>query len=455
MILRISIVIAFAHLWLSQSIGQPLSREQVLEDLNELQTELEKFHAGYTRYTYKQQLDDLFEKLKSETAETSVLDFYKNVTLITSKIRCGHTRASLPNEATRELEISNTFLPFTVSILNGKLYVYRSLDPTLQPGNEIISINNLSIPDILDMIFEHHSSDGFIKSGKTRITEFYFHYYFHLYLANGASSFRIVLTNPHETTVTVSGKSWDEMEKIRHQFPSRATMELEHFEDYSYFKIGTFGASSLKRNGFNYKSFLADSFRQLKDQNVKNLILDLRGNGGGTDEFGALLVSYLLSESFGYFERIEVTDDYKSYGRIRKTEKFNLMTSHSGLSERYVQRNNFGGKLYLLVDGWTFSTAADVVSVIDNANRALIVGEETAGGRFGNTSGVSESLVLSNSKIRINLPMWKYTTALSEEVDDGRGVIPDVQIIPTIQQVLHGEDIALKYCLDTIRNLGR
>ncbi len=434
--------------------AQSLTQQQVLEDLAELQTQLEKFHAGYTRYTYKEQLDDLFDEIQSKDNGVYVLDLYKEVTRITSKIRCGHTRASLPEGINLEFKSSTVFLPITVNILDNKLYVHRTLVSSLEPGDEIAAINGQQIPDILGVIFEHLSSDGFIRSGKTRLTELYFHYYFQLYLANGSQSYQLLLAD-NEKTITVSGKNWDEIEKISHVPPRRVTLDLEHKDDYSYMKIGSFGASSLRNNGFNYEAFLADSFKDLRDRNAKNLILDLRGNGGGRDEFGALLVSYLLIQPFGYFERIEVTDNYEGYGNIKKTEKFNLMTSHSGLSEQSIQENSFQGKLFLLTDGWTFSTAADVVSVIDNANRALIIGEETGGGRFGNTSGVSKRVVLSNSKIRINLPMWKYTTALNDEVDDGRGVIPDVEIVPTIQQQLNGEDIPLNYCLNVIRNLGR
>ncbi len=451
MTLKTPFISLLLYSMLSFVYGQRLSEQQVLEDINELQTQLEKFHSGYTRYAYKEQLDDLFERIENESNEASVIDLYRKVTLITSKIRCGHTRASLPESPRQEFGKSNVFLPFTVRILNDKLYVFRSLDPSLQPGNEIISINNLPISEILTSIFEHHSSDGFIQSGKTRLTELYFDYYFQLYLANNSDSYKIRVANL-ETTITVPGKNWDEVNAIRNPFPSNATLELKHLANHSYMRIGSFGASSLRSNGFNYKNFLATSFRELKERNVENLILDLRGNGGGRDEFGALLVSYFLNEPFGYFEKIEVTDDYDGYGTVNKKGKINLMTSHSGLSEQNIQENNFQGKLFLLTDGWTFSTAADVVSVIDNASRALIVGEETGGGRFGNTSGVSKSVVLPNSGIRINLPMWKYTTALAEKVDDGRGVIPDIQIVPTIQQELNGEDIPLNYCLEVIQD---
>lgn len=430
-----------------ESSTQDLSREQASKDLALLKVELEKFHAGYDRYTPVDSMDSLFSSIENNLTAMSVSNFYKEVTLVASNIRCGHTRVSLPESTRTKFRRNNVFLPFTVSIIDGRVYVRESLDSNLKPGDEVRSINDIEISKILEEIFKHQSSDGFNTSGKTQVTSHFFHYYFQLYLAEGSTSYNIGLTN---SSKRVSGKSWSELEIIQSSSRPGAIMELEHSKDYSYLKIGSFGESSLRRNGYNYTQFLAQSFEALEERNVKNLVLDLRGNGGGKDSFGALLVSYLVNDDFGYFEKIEVTDAYSGYGDVVRSEETNLMTSHPGLSIQSSQKSNYQGSLYLLTDGWTFSTAADVVSVLDNLNRAYLVGEETGGGRFGNTSGASKTLTLPNSQITINIPMWKYTTALRNGVDIGRGIIPNAQVLPTIRELLKGDDIQLKYCVGLI-----
>ncbi|MEP5612173.1 MAG: S41 family peptidase, partial [Cyclobacteriaceae bacterium] len=377
--------ILFALLFFScKSNTQDLTRQKAVQDLDELQNELEKYHSGYNRYTPLDSMNLLFDQVRKTLKPMSVIDFYKEVTLISSKIRCGHTRVSLPESSQEAFCSNNVFLPFTVSILDNKLYVRKSLATNLKPGDEISAINGLKVSEILDTIFAHHSSDGFVTSNKRQLTALYFHYYFELYLADGSNSYQITLP---DSSKTVEGKSWLDVEKIQSSSRPGAVMELQHSTNYSYMKIGSFGESSLRNNGYNYTQFLAQSFSDLKDRGVTNLILDLRGNGGGKDSFGALLVSYLVNDDFGYFEKIEVTEEYDGYGDIVRSGSSILMTSHSGLAVQSSKEDNFQGTLYLLTDGWTFSTAADVVSVLDNTNSAYIVGEETGGGRFGNTSG--------------------------------------------------------------------
>ena len=51
---------------------------------------------------------------------------------------------------------------------------------------------------------------------------------------------------------------------------------------------------------------MEDTFRTLREKGTKTLIIDLRGNGGGNDMYGAMLVSYLTDKPFRYFDHINV-----------------------------------------------------------------------------------------------------------------------------------------------------
>jgi C-terminal processing protease CtpA/Prc len=69
--------------------------------------------------------------------------------------------------------------------------------------------------------------------------------------------------------------------------------------DIAYLRIRVF-------DGAEYPEAVRNVFRTLRDRGTGKLILDLRGNGGGVDQYGALLVSHLTDRPFRYFDRIHV-----------------------------------------------------------------------------------------------------------------------------------------------------
>jgi C-terminal processing protease CtpA/Prc len=190
-------------------------------------------------------------------------------------------------------------------------------------------------------------------------------------------------------------------------------------------RIRTFSSEALNSAGLDYHEFLESSFSQLKIEQTKNLIIDVRGNGGGNDHYGATLVSYIASSSFGYFNSIEVTNAYDGYGDIEEIAGKRYMLSHQDLAKQQPNKNRFAGKVFILADGGSFSTTADFVSISKNIGAATIVGLETGGGACGNTSGNSKSITLKNTGIAMRIQMWRYSSAIDKDIPCGHGVIPD------------------------------
>lgn len=429
--------------------SQNLNSEQAFEDIETLRLNLKMYHSGLNRFTPADSIDYYFDLVKSRLGdEQEVVDLYKEVTFLLNKVRCGHTRTSMPASANGGFKNEHLFLPVSVAYLGEKLYVddFLTNEGELKKGEEILTINGLPVKEVTRRIFEHHSSDGFINSHKYRLTERYFRYYYQLYVSPDADRYALTLRGLDGglRRVTISGEGWEQLIDLDKPAPERAMLKLEHRSNYSYMKIGTFGSYSLNGAGLDYNQFLEDSFKDLKERGTRNLVLDLRGNGGGDDNYGALLVSYFADKPFRYFDRIEVTDAYSGYGSVSRSGGRNLMTSHKGLSVWQPKANRFTGKVFVLTDGWSFSTCADVATVLHHQKWATFLGEETGGGYDGNTSGNSQTLRLPHSGININLPMWMYTTANEGHSFYGRGVIPDYPIVRSPQQFIEGRDVVLE-----------
>ena len=128
-----------------------------------------------------------------------------------------------------------------------------------------------------------------------------------------------------------------------------------------------------------------------------------------------------------------------------------LVTEHPGLRVQQPAEGRFKGEVYVLTDGWTFSTAADVATVAHHNRLATFVGEETGGGYDGNTSGVSRGVTLGHSGLAVNVPCWMYTTKNVGHSFFGRGVVPDHPVRPSIEDALAGRDAVFELALALIR----
>ena len=120
---------------------------------------------------------------------------------------------------------------------------------------------------------------------------------------------------------------------------------------------------------------------------------------------------------------------------------------HGGVAEQPPAGTPFAGKVAVLVDGGTFSTAADVAAQLRSMGRATFIGEETAGGYEGNTSGLNALIVLPNSRLRLRIMMYDYWNAVKPPAVKGRGIIPEHVVIRRVSDILRGSDPAMERAL--------
>lgn len=432
--------------------AQNLSAKAVNDDLKYLYGQLKELHPGLNRYTSKDSINYFFNSMESEEVLTE-LELFTRVRFLLSKVRCGHTNASLPMAQYNRLVSERRFLPLLVGFSGADLYITNAdlTDGKLIAGDQILSINGKGIDEVVSTIFQYLPSDGFIETGKYRYVENFFYYYHQLFVDN-QKSFTIEArdTEGKLKRAEISGVELREVEALR--VPDNGPlMSMVHETDYSLMRIRTFSSSALNQQGVNYERFLSQSFDELKKLGVKNLILDLRGNGGGDDNYGATLVSYFADKPFRYFDNIQVTDTYDGYGRISEEGGVRYMNSHKGLDEWKPQKNRFSGKLIVLTNGFSFSTCADIAAVLHHNKWATFVGEETGGGYDGNTSGSTQTITLPNSRIQVRVPMWMYTTANVGHQFPGRGVIPDFPIQYSLEDLLNDRDPVMRRALELIK----
>ncbi len=455
------------------------SMEQLKEDFLLFRKALEEGHAGLNRYTPKEELDDHFEAIGAELNRTMTeYEFYRLLAPLIAHIHDGHTRISLSASLDNYLSDQPILLPFNLRILEKKAYLFRNYsdNPEVLMGSELLSINTHPMSVIIQQMLPFIPHDAHIQTSKYRSLErtALFGGLFNLVFGS-SKSYEITYKEPGSNItkkITTAGIKANDLTSIfSTRYPEAATekppIQLEYKKGIALLTIRTFGMGPYQSAKISYPTFLKHAFQELEDKKIQHLIIDLRDNGGGADAYGKILFQHLIDKHFQYYEHLRINNTEFSFfeytnippderiqnpKRFRKNDEgtFDLLF-HPNLGEQKPIPPIFKGKIYVLINGNSFSGTGECTSLIHSHKKAIFIGEECGAGYYGNTSGFMPTLTLPNTKIRIRIPMIRYTMAVSGYPQD-RGIIPDYPVSPTIDDILDGRDTVMEFTLDLIQN---
>jgi C-terminal processing protease CtpA/Prc len=150
----------------------------------------------------------------------------------------------------------------------------------------------------------------------------------------------------------------------------------------------------------SFLDFLRQSFSEIQQRRATDLIVDVRDNDGGLDAPGKQLFSFLWDKPFQYDTDINANArefDHFGYAPDAKplsADRFQLQADgkwhhikHPNLGVQQPSQPNFHGRVFALMNGGSFSTSAEFLSVLHFHRRAVFIGEEAAGGYYGLTAG--------------------------------------------------------------------
>jgi C-terminal processing protease CtpA/Prc len=459
---------------------QKIEPEKLRADFKLARQDLEEGHSGIYRYTSKDKLDALFDQAeKSLTQPLTMIEFCRVLAPVVAAIKCGHTHVALPRDVLQDIAAKNALLPLQVRVLDGKVYVFGdySGQPTSLAGKEIRSINGVTAGKIVETMLAAAAGDGDVQTSRIRQISGWPVFSVQLYLLIGISApYDLVVWDPHEKRelkVRLDGGDLDKItEAAQAKYPqdqrsrSAASLKFVDSDQIAVLKINQFGGQ-VEVDGQPKKTlqeFYKESFTSLKDKGTKTLILDLRNNGGGADELGRLLLSYLVNKPFQYYDDLVLNALQFSFLKDTKMAKaippdkverqpngkYRLVT-HPNWGEQQPSQPTFAGTVLILINGGSFSTTSEFLSQAHFHKRATFIGEESGGGYYGNSSGFMPSVTLPNSKVIVRVPLMTYYMAVRGYKDAARGVIPDHPVRYSIDELLAGTDKELAVALELAR----
>jgi C-terminal processing protease CtpA/Prc len=461
------------------SPAQTHAAKDLQDDFDLFRNALEEAHGGLYRYSDKAGMDNIFsgfrKKLQAPMTHREAIAFFARLLATTHD---GHMRIEIDKPMLDKLAKA-ALLPFRVMIENDKLMVVTNDTPGNQdiiPGMEITHINGHNAKDLLQNMRTTIPGDGFIETGRTRRLERTFAQLYWL-LIDTTSAFRVVAkdNNGKATTVMVDGVVTADREKNASLNPVNAVIRknmaaLQRSTEVISLRWINDHTACLRISSFDGENFYAtldNAFKELEKKQTKVLLLDLSGNGGGVDQYGAYLVAQFMDKPFRYFDRIHLRTINPSFnpfpassledlrnGTVKDPKGGFLATAtlHPGVGQQQPGNHPFRGRIIVLQNGGTFSTAADVCALLRHLTKAVFVGEETGGGYEGNTSGSGARLVLPHTKLAFNIRLYDYYNAVGPARLAGRGTMPDHEVPVRVADLLKGVDRQWEKALEIAGN---
>ena len=483
----------------SQSIDESYSTKKMRKDFDVFKKISIQANSGLFKHRTKQQIDSIYNwgNLQIEKLIT-YRDFYNLICTISNFEGSVHNSISLPKNYAENLK-NETFgyFPYPIKWIDGK-WLINIDDKEIPLGAEIIAINDVEINKIIPELYKYYTTDGNNLTGKRvgLMTEFSKYYRLHFGLTK---SFKVSYLNPTtkkfetKNIESIGNKAYYENYRKMHSMSVDQFYyaDLKENQKYQYkqldsitgiLTIHTFVIGNETTNGrIQYKRFLDSVFVDVKTKGLKNLIVDVRNNGGGTDPNDLVTYSYLTNRNFQEnkeawisFKKIPLIKYYDigipkfirplvvgKYNKqfqeefpLEKDGKFYQDETSDDHKIRIPNQNAFHGNIYLLISPKIASAGSLFAAMLAGNENTIIVGEETMGGYYGHNGHSPLSYKLPKSKIVLTFSVVNLEQDVPKKVNQkyDRGIIPDYEITQTFDDYLINADTQMNFTMKLIDN---
>jgi hypothetical protein len=474
----------------SAPASQPESAAVVLAsdlqaDVAILRQAYSALHPGLYRYSTPAQMETAFRALEREFRhDRSLGDAYLAFSVFAAKVKCGHTYANFYNQmkAVQEALFQAGRVPFHFRWLGMRMIVTKSFtsESRVQPGTEVLAINGTLVATILERLLTVARADGNNNAKRVAYMEVQgidrfeaFDVYFPLFFPTTAPRMTLRLRGPTTSRpidVSVQPLSFEaRLSSIKDPGAISGDGDGPFFEfrllddQLAYLRMPTWALYNTK---WDWKAFLADSFRALAESGATDLVIDIRGNEGGND-VGDVIVSHLISapvprqaadrlvryrkvpdELVPYLDTwdpsfldwgssaIETTGGFYRLRRDANDDIGSVITPASPA---------FHGRTWVLIGATNSSATFQFADVMQRNRLGKLVGQPTGGNQRGINGGAFFFLRLPHSGIELDLPL---IGSFPKGSRPDAGLKPDVLVVPTVSDIAQGSDAEM----DAVRN---
>ncbi len=442
--------------------------ESLRKDYTLLREIMERFHPALYWYTPKDSMDYYFDQYyKAITDSMTLQQFgFKILAPLTTKVRCGHTSFNYPPGYNKwQRKHDQPSFPLFMKIWPDTMVLTVNLnkkDSLLQSGMLINSVNGLSVQQLTDTLFQFMPADGYSENvNYIRLSAAFPYYHRNImglskkyvvgytdsagveksdtvpifYPGTDSVARKLIRTRNKQIDPEQKAKKWEDIR----------SMQLDTAHQLALMTINSFG------NKGRLPAFYKKSFKNLRKKNIPNLVIDLRGNGGGKVNNYTSLAKYVRNTPFKVADTAVAMHNglahYNRYFRSGLINSFILFfvtkkkedgNYHFSYWEKHVfnprKKNHYKGNVFVLINGPTFSASTLFAHTVKGQSNVTLVGEEAGGGWHGNSGILIPDVVLPKTKMRVRMPLFRLVQ-YNHVPKDGRGVMPDIYVPPTVENV--------------------
>lgn len=477
--------------------GQYLTKEKAIEDLKEFKILLENQSSYYqvSNFDFEKSYKEVERKISQEDS-IPVYFLAFELEKIISNIIDRHANIRMENFEEDDYELYNLYLPFAVSSIGDNIVAlnfnrttkeYEYFD---QAYPNLKEVDGVGIKDFLnnnaytrklspktakqtdELKDLRDIGELYFKQGKTTLKDI------EITLTNGKIDKKLALplSNRRNWYFDIGSTSFN---RDYRDFGREKDFELSKLDKWLTDSIAYLAIPSM----VSYEEipilepYLTSTIEKYKDS--KTMIIDIRGNGGGTREILYTLsgyfvqpkqspwvanVAYVRSDQFldedissmqsrflyNYNSKMLSDKDRKAIDGFKEDYETEFKVDLNKFSEPYYMilhsKQPINCPIYILVNEECFSAASVFTSAFKGLDNVKVVGVTTNG-----SSGRSQKFYLKNSNIRV-----KLSTMLSFQRNgktlDGNGTVPDIIIERDENQTLRKGDLQLEKLIEVIKN---
>lgn len=432
---------------LKRSMNGQLSKAQAQFDIDALFYTLSEVHPNLFSVCKQDELFAAIDQVKKHLPDSvNSVRLFQMVAPLVTKIGDGHTMLRFPYNDL----FTSTYrrLPLFVKAMpDYTLRVRTCIDNTIPQDAEVISINQLSSKKMIETMMDYASGErDFFRI--ERINYDFPALFEMLYAADRYEVAYRLKGSKSTLKTTLLPATWEE---LKSRVPKKE--QERPSSDYSFKVLENENIAIMDFRSFNdpnrMKVFADSMFRSLHEKGIKNLIIDLRNNGGGDSQVGDVLFRYISHQPFQQMgkslERITpTTQRLMNNNQIAPGWYFYDSKKENHLiAPLSVEEGHYRGKVYLLISHHTFSSAGSFAWAFKQFGMGTVIGEESGGMNVCFGDILSYKLPVSGLLCTISFKrFWQY----GADEKDIHGTLPDYAV---------PQDQAMDQALKLIRKIKK